>query len=161
LTDLEGTRASSLLCLAGGKACALPLSQVIETMRPLPVEAFPNAPMFVSGLALIRGEPLPVIDLSALLGVQHASVARFVTVKVAERRVALAVQAVLGVRDLSQALLVTLPPLLREANADRITAVGRLDSQLLFLLSSMQLVPAEALDELLRVQAASWESRDA
>ena len=33
-----------LTCRVGRKVCALPLEQVLETMRPLPVEALPGVP---------------------------------------------------------------------------------------------------------------------
>ena len=47
--------------------CALPLVHVLEVMRPLPLEKVEPAPAFLLGLAVIRGEPLPVVDVAALL----------------------------------------------------------------------------------------------
>ena len=44
---------------------ALPLEHVVETMRPLPVEPLGDAPRFILGLSIVRGEPIPVVDVGA------------------------------------------------------------------------------------------------
>jgi len=91
-----------LLVRAGTLTCALPLSHVVETMRPLPIEPLANAPAFVRGLSIIRGAPVPVVDLGALLNTPSSRPPpRFVTVRAGERRVALAVDGILGLRDIA------------------------------------------------------------
>ena len=84
----------------GGHLCAVPLAQVSEVMRPLPVEQLAGAPAGVAGLALIRGQPTPVIDLSSLLprdedeeAREPAGAARFVTLRVGGRQIGLRVGA--------------------------------------------------------------------
>lgn len=137
-------RESSLLCRVGDVLCALPLQHVQETMRPLPVERIAGVPPFVRGLAVIRGAPTPVIDAGALLG-GGASLAptRFVTVKTGRRLVALAVDAVLGIREIPAGSVDALPPLFQNAHLDVISAVGTLDSELVLVLRSARLVPEE------------------
>jgi len=66
---------------------------------------------------------------------------RFVVVRAGDRRVALAVQGVLGVRPLARETLRALPPLLANAGAQVVTALGTLDAQLLTVLSGGYLVP--------------------
>jgi chemotaxis signal transduction protein len=61
---------------------------------------------------------------------------------VGERRVALAVAQVLGIRTLDSG---PLPPLLR---ADALLAIGTLDSELLLVLNSARLIPDEAWEAL-------------
>ncbi len=134
-----------LLCRVGPRLCALPLSCVLETLRPLPVEPLTGAPAHVLGIALIRGVVQPVVDLARLLGEQDAQASRYVTLLVGERRVALAVGQVLGTRDLSRRDLQALPPLLREAGRESIAALGRLDAELLLVLDGARLLPDEAL----------------
>jgi len=51
--------------------CALPLEEVEETMRPLPVAPVVAAPVFVRGVCLVRGTPAPVMSLAVLLGGAH------------------------------------------------------------------------------------------
>jgi len=132
----------SLLCRVRTRLCALPLRHVVETMRPLPVEALPKAHAFVRGLAVVRGIPIPVVDAGALLGDEAApESARFVSLKTGERHIALAVEGVLGIHDLTSSSPRELPPLLREANADVVSALSTLDSALLLVLQDARMVP--------------------
>ncbi|MDO9015980.1 MAG: chemotaxis protein CheW [Myxococcales bacterium] len=141
---------ASLVCTAGGRRCALPVGHVIETMRPLPVELVVGVPDFVAGLALIRGAPTPVVDLGRLLGATAAAPwGRFVVVAAGGRRVALAVDAVLGVRALDAAALEALPPLVEDA-AGPIAALAALDGELLVVIRGARLVPEAALEALSR-----------
>jgi hypothetical protein len=45
-SEIDGRRAlsPSLLCVVGGRSCALPLTHVTENMRALPIEPFAGAP---------------------------------------------------------------------------------------------------------------------
>jgi purine-binding chemotaxis protein CheW len=137
-----------LTCRVGRKVCALPLEQVLETMRPLPVEALPGVPAFVRGLSLIRGWPTPVIDARTLLGSDDQVAARrYVTLRLAashERRVAaLAVDAVLDIVQLAPGSLGDLPDLLKAAQGELVSALGTLDRELLLLLQHGRIVPDE------------------
>lgn len=145
----------ALVCRVGGLLCALPFEQVVESMRPLPVESLPGAPPFVRGLSMIRGVPVPVVDLAAALGTGNfTDPTRFVSIRVGQRHVALAVEGVLGVRDLPASSLRELPPLLGEAGAGVIAAIGALDSAFLLVVQAARIVP-EALWESLEPRAPS------
>jgi purine-binding chemotaxis protein CheW len=142
---------SYLLCLVGRVLVALPLEHVEETMRPLPVEPLASAPSFVRGLAVVRGIPTPVVDAAALLGgvslpthpIQPTQPTRFVTVKAGTRRVALAVDAVVGVVVIPSSSVDALPPLFENAGLTAIGAIGVLDTELLLVLRHTRLVPDE------------------
>ncbi len=124
-----------LVVSVGSYSCALPLGHVVETMRPLPTEPIVGAKAFVRGLALIRGVPVPVIDLVQVIGAAEIGTpTRFVTVRLGDRTLALAVDAVVGVRSLDAVQLQQLPPLLRGASSDVVEAIGTLDEQLLVVL---------------------------
>jgi len=142
-----------LLCCIGSRIGALPLRDVKETMRPLPVVPLAGAPPFVRGLATIRGFPTPVVDVGRLLSPSESSVApptlsaslaRFVSLGLAERTAALAVDAVLGVRSVPSGVLLDTPPLLQDACASLVTVVGALDARLLLVLEAARLVPDSA-----------------
>jgi purine-binding chemotaxis protein CheW len=131
-----------MLCRVGARLCILPLSCVVETMRPQPVEAVVGAPPFVSGLAVIRGLPTPVVDARRLLGAdEHSPPTRFVTLKVGARSVALAVDAVIGIRPLAGLSTDALPPLLGQTDGPA-SAVGAVDRELLQVLQEARLIPA-------------------
>ena len=131
-----------LLVRASGMLCALPLVHVVETMRPLPVDAIGTAPACVRGLTLVRGEPTLVVDLARLLAARESSPRRFVTLRTGTRTVALAVDEVIGTRVLPRDELRALPPLLRGADLDSLAAIARHDAELLAVLESGQIVSA-------------------
>jgi purine-binding chemotaxis protein CheW len=133
-----------LLARTRVRVFAFPLSRVVETMRPLPTEPLSGMPPFVCGLAVIRGAPVPVLDLSLLLtGTKAEAIARFVTVQSGARRVALAVEHVIGVHRLDASALAALPPLLRDAQPDIVTAIGALDGELLTAFESGRILSDE------------------
>lgn len=137
-----------LVCRIRGGLCALPLAEVVETMRPLPTEPVSAAPGFVSGLAIIRGGAVPVVETSRLLAdeapapPQPSSRGRYVTVQAGARVVALAVEEVIGVRTISTASRAALPPLLQHAAGAVIESVAALDAELLVVLRAARLLPA-------------------
>jgi purine-binding chemotaxis protein CheW len=130
-----------LVFRASNRLCALPLSAVAEIMRPLPIEPLDGAPPFVAGVSVIRGLPLAVVDGSLLLGADGSPPGRLITLKVGDRRVALTVDAILGVRALPADSLRDLPPLLRDARNEAVEAIATLDAELLLVLSGGRLVP--------------------
>jgi purine-binding chemotaxis protein CheW len=135
-----------LICRVGAKVCGLPLERVLETLRPLPVEPLAQMPEFVRGLTLLRGRPTPVVDARRLLGSDsRPAPGRYVALDLGEqpgaRIVALAVDAVIGVRQVDAALFGELPGLLRESNRELVGALGALDSELLLVLEHARLLP--------------------
>ena len=138
----DSATVTSLLCRVRERLCSLPLEHVVETMRPLPVQSLAGSPAFVWGVSIIRGAAIPVVDVGIVLGT-HAppKPTRFVTIRTGENQVALSVEEVLGVREITLASLRELPPLLREAAADVVYAIGTLDTNLLFALQGARIVP--------------------
>jgi purine-binding chemotaxis protein CheW len=140
---LDTTRA--LLVRAGGALCAIPLHHVVETMRPLPTTELAGAPPFLAGVAVIRGEAVPVVELRRFLGPSGEATVpstRFVVVRAGARRFALAVEAVVATAELATSGATPLP-LLGEACRSAIESVGALDDELLMILSVARVVPAE------------------
>jgi purine-binding chemotaxis protein CheW len=142
----EGTLAAlhCLICRVGGRVCALPLEHVREVMRPCRTERVLPAPRYLLGVALIRGQTVPVVDAAVLLtGDRDDVVTRFVLLRLEERRVALAVAEVIGTRVLDRDELAGLPPLLAE-RAELIEHVTVLDGKLVEVLASARLIEAAA-----------------
>jgi purine-binding chemotaxis protein CheW len=145
-----------LLCRIGSRIGALAIKDVRETMRPLPVERLTGTPPFVLGIAIVRGSACPVIDAGRLLdpsallsaAITSPSAARFVSLKLGDRTAVLAVDAVLDVRSLAAGILAEIPPLLREAGEDLVSAIGALDSKLLLVLEAARLVPDSVWSEI-------------
>jgi purine-binding chemotaxis protein CheW len=142
----------AIVARVGARLCAVPLAHARETMRMLPIEPLADAPPFVLGLAIIRGEPVPVIDLGALVGGGGAR-GRLIALRVGERSVALAVDAVVGVQPIDGATLAAAPPIAQIAHAEVIEAIGVLDAQLLLVLRASRLLSEDDWQRLARGRA--------
>jgi purine-binding chemotaxis protein CheW len=110
-------------------------------MRPLRIIPLADAPSFILGLSIIRGEPVPVVDLARLVAGERSAPTRFVLINVGDRRVALAVDKVVGIDIVDEAEFKRLPSLLGGASGDVLAAVGALDSELCLILDNARLVP--------------------
>jgi purine-binding chemotaxis protein CheW len=142
----------ALIVAVDMRTCALPISSVIEAMRPLPIEPVSGTPPFVRGVSIIRGMPVPVVDMRILLGAEGGIASRFVALRLGERQVAISVDAVLGVRQLAPSMTRNLPPLLQGASHDAIEAIGTLDEQMLVVLRSGWQLPGEVFQAV-----SAWE----
>jgi len=145
----------ALLARVPGALCAIPLAEVIETMRPLPIEPLASQPDFVLGVARIRGHVVPVVQLTALFQGDHGSEppTRFVTLRVGQHCVALAVQDVVGIADLGDQVFGKLPPLLTNVGSEIIQSLGTLDAEFLVVLDMARVVPESMWEGLLRSKA--------
>lgn len=135
------SRTSWLLCRAGTRLCAIPLEHVIEIMRVLPIEVVAGAPPYMRGVSIIRGSAVPVVDTGLLIGDHATKSERLVAIRSGSRTIALAADAVLGIRAIGARMLHDLPPLLRDAASETIAAIGALDAELLFFLRAARIVP--------------------
>ena len=145
----------ALLCRVKARLCALPIACVAEIMRRLPIDPMPGAPPFVLGLAIIRGAPMPVVDVAQLFEDERSDSAYLVSTLLGNARVALAVDSVLGVRPIPDGSLQALPSLLENAASDVVSRIGALDDELLLVLSNVRVVPQDVWDTLEAASAAA------
>jgi purine-binding chemotaxis protein CheW len=148
--SLSSERLSVVLVRTADLLCALPLTSVIETLRCPPLVAVSGAPECVAGVAMVRGATVAVIDLGLLLGSERVAIqeARLLTLRVGRRIVGLAVNSVIGVRDIDRAAWAEVPPLLRQAHPEVLIAVGSLDRELLLLLDGTRILTEEIMGRL-------------
>jgi len=145
----------ALLVRVPGALCAFPLAEVMEVMRPLPIEPLAVQSDFILGAARIRGLAVPVVQLAALFqGDGFCDLpTRFVTLRVGQRCVALAVQGVVGVADLTDQVFENLPPLLRNIQTELIQSLGTLDAEFLVMLDTARMVPESMWEALPQAKA--------
>jgi purine-binding chemotaxis protein CheW len=147
LKDAQEDVVSALLFRVQSRLYALPVTHVVETMRPLPIERMVDASPAIKGLSLIRGMPTPVLSLAFLLE-EDTDFTRFITVSTVRGPVALTASSVLGVHPIAASSLHDLPPLLKDANSDAISAIGTADAELLTVLNAARLLPDAWWDSL-------------
>jgi purine-binding chemotaxis protein CheW len=132
----ELPRTQLLIVRAADRLCGLPLTSVVEIMRPLPVQELAGLPAYLCGLAVIRGEPTAVVDVSTLLtGVSDTRVGRFLSMRSTGKPFVLAVEAVLGTGVVDAGTARALPELLEPAR-DLVDSVATLGKELLTVLKS-------------------------
>lgn len=145
----------NIILRARSQLCALPVATVIETMRPQPIVPLAGLPPWVLGMAVIRGESVPVVDLGVLLEVVGQSAPRrFVLLRTAGCPLALAVEDVVGIDDLDKSTLTNATPLFGHA-ADRmagqcVKALAVHHRALLAVLDSALLLPDGTLPAVAR-----------
>ncbi|MDZ7811123.1 MAG: chemotaxis protein CheW [Arhodomonas sp.] len=86
---------------AGSRRFVAPLDEVHEVLDPPPLTRVPHAQEWLKGISNIRGTLLPIVDLTAFLGVGAASespLARVLVVSEGNLRAGLLVDEVLGMR---------------------------------------------------------------
>ena len=128
---VDGRYTSSLLvCRVQGRTCALPIEHVGEIMRPLHIEHIPGAPNYILGLAVIRGVATPVLNMARLFDQAESRIERFISIKVAGRPLALAVEQVQGVSVFASADLFALPPLVQNLGSELVELKQFLQQQL-------------------------------
>ena len=133
---------TALVFRAGSLLCALPLDEVIETMRPLETRPLAGTPGFILGISVLRGVPTPVIDVARLLAGIAGEVERYVAVHTERGPVALAIGTVLGIQATDAAPTDAHPALL--GGSHRLVAgVATFGSEPLLMLQNMRAVPDE------------------
>lgn len=132
-----------LLCRTGSHAFALPISDVVETLRVLPIERLAEAPPFVRGLCLIRGVAVVILDTGVLFGDQALTYRRIVTARVGGRTIGFLAETVVGIRAIPADALARLPPLLSEIQA--IGTIANLDDELVFFLQTARAISEDFL----------------
>lgn len=142
-----------LICRVGQQLHAIPIEHVVEIMRALPIEPVANAPSYIRGVCIVRGNPTPVIDTGLLVGGQQTNSRRLVEIKTEKRLIVLLVEDVLGIRLLQDGRYKELPPLLRDVASETVAGIGMLDAALLLILNVTKVVSEELFQEIEQAEA--------
>ncbi|MEV4141746.1 chemotaxis protein CheW [Dactylosporangium sp. NPDC049742] len=126
----------SLVFGVGDLLCALPLREVVETIRPLPVQPLAGTADVLLGVSVIRGLAVPVVDTARLLGAAAERPSRFVTTRTGSGPLAYATGPVRGVLPVEPDADRPPPPMLAASATRIVAAVGVLDARPLLFLSS-------------------------
>jgi purine-binding chemotaxis protein CheW len=139
----------SLVFRADTHLAAIGLEHVTEVLRPLPVEGLAGVPPYVRGICVLRGRPVPVVDIGLLLGGERMAGevhdARFVGVRTGPQTAVLAVDTVVGIRDVPMERLHDLSSV---TGSVACTAVGAIGREPLLLLETGRVIPDSVWDAL-------------
>jgi purine-binding chemotaxis protein CheW len=122
----------------GTERCAFPLLWVDRVEAYSPGVNLPDGDEFLAGVIQVKGEIAPVIDLRRLLGVTAIETSSYVIVRVQNEAWALMVDRIERVIDLQES---DITPVRNQQN-DYMNEVGKLDGELISLLSLMPLTLA-------------------
>ena len=102
--------ATFLIVRARTRLCALPVEQVVETLRPPALVGGPGDVRGLLGTALCRGRVVPVLDFADLLGLPGASaeMGRAVSIRMEEGFALFVVDEAIGVARLEPGSLTKL-----------------------------------------------------
>ena len=141
LSDRELRSVRRLLAFRlGHERCALPLSSIDRVEEFTPSVNLPQGDESLAGVVQIKGEVAPVLDLREMLGVPKSPQAVYVVVRVGGTVWALIVDKVDRVIEIAEKDIAPV----RTSENDYLTEVGRLNGELISLLS---LEPLSRLDE--------------
>ena len=133
-----------LLVRLGKDLYAIPIAAIEEVLPALPIEAMPQCPDFVRGVAFVRGHLIPVLSAAERLGLeshQLADESAIVCLRVGNRLVGVEFDEALDLMDLAAAK--SLPSAEIGARAGFFTAVVEHDGQLIRLLDPEKLSSTE------------------
>jgi len=128
-----------LLFRAGDLLCGLPLEDVVETMRPLPIRPLAGLPVYAQGISVVRGQATAVVDVALLLTGAPGPTSRFVAIRDTPTPAVLATGDVLGVADLPDHTTAEPTP----HGPHRVAALGVRGDEPILLVRGGTVVPAE------------------
>lgn len=161
ILDIESEDAHKYLTfLLPGKIYAVSIMKVKEIIEYGNVIDVPMMPDFINGAINLRGQVIPVIDLSVRLGGEAADVKRrsciiVVDLSLAGRnmKVGLLVDAVSNVADFPESQIDEAPSFNGNINTDYIEGMGKTDDGFIILLNIDSLLSLEDMKQFNQVSA--------
>lgn len=157
--DIENEDAHKYLTfLLPGKVYAVSIMKVKEIIEYGNVIDVPMMPDFINGAINLRGQVIPVIDLSVRLGGESAEVARRSCIVVVDlllagknMKVGLLVDAVSNVVDFQESQIDAAPSFNGNINTDYIEGMGKTDDGFIILLNIDSLLSMEDMKQFAQV----------
>lgn len=130
---------------------------IIKIQRVIKI---PYAPAFVEGVTDLRGEVLPVIDLRKRFGLHYQSATkttRVIVVEMAQHRMGIVVDAVIGVLLVPEGDIESVPAIAKTIRSKFIEGIAKIrvskhpafvDGQLVILMNLVEVLSSEEVEDL-------------
>ena len=125
------------------------IDSVESIVNLLPITAVPDAPDFVEGVANLRGEVLPVIDLRKRLGLplmEETRDTRIVVAEVEGSKVGMKVDQVSEVLRVTEDAVEPPSPMVASVDSDSIVGIAKAEERLIVLLNLAELLSTRGGD---------------
>ncbi|MCG3207929.1 MAG: hypothetical protein FOGNACKC_01530 [Anaerolineae bacterium] len=119
------------------------VESIVRTER---VTVVPHAPQFIDGVINMRGEVLPVIDLSSRFGLprnEETKDTRIIVIEVNQLRVGMVVDAVTEVLNVSESLIEPPSPLVMTIDSAFVNGIAKVPDRLIILLDLDKIIQVE------------------
>lgn len=130
-----------------GEDFGVPIAQVREINRLVPITAIPKAPPSVLGVINLRGNVTPVMSLRDRFGFprsENSEATRIVVSEVGTETVGFVVDAVTEVLRLDEGMIEPAPESAAEVDAEFIKGIGKMDDRLIIVLDLEKVFDFEA-----------------
>ena len=155
--DFKAKEIQLVVFKIGKEDFGVPINQVREIVRLVPITPVPRAPQFIEGVVNLRGQILAVIDLAKRLNLASAprsDKTRIIVVEVEDNTVGMIVDEVAEVLRLSTESIDSTPELITtEVHQKYLKGVGKLGERLLILIELAEVLSHEEVEEVRKTRA--------
>ncbi len=148
----------------GKEEFGVPINQVREIVRWVPVTPVPRVPDFIEGVVNLRGQILAVIDLAKRLTLgsnPRSDRTRIIVVEVEGNTVGMIVDEVTEVLRIASENIDQTPELITtEVQQKYLKGVGKLGERLLILIDLAQVLSSEEVEEMKRVRTEEQKKEE-
>lgn len=128
--------------ILGNEHFGIPIDKIQEINRMSDITKVPNAPMYVEGVMNLRGAVLPVVNLRIKIGmptIEYDSKSRIIIIEIEDMTIGFIVDEVREVLRINKSQLAPPPEISSNMDTDYITAVAKLEDELVILIDPERL----------------------
>ncbi len=148
----------------GNEEFGVPISEVREIVRLVPITPVPRTPAFIEGVVNLRGQILAVVDLARRLNLPasaRSDKTRIIVIEVEDHTVGMIVDEVTEVLRLSSDNIDRTPEIIStEVHQEYLQGVGKLGERLLILIDLAKIFSAEEVEDIKTVNREHGESKN-
>jgi purine-binding chemotaxis protein CheW len=135
-----------IICRIADSEYAIPAAEISQMESFSGATPVPGAPTYVAGLAHLRQQVIPVVDLRARFGLPAVAPtldSRIVVVQVGTRRVGLLVDSAREVQNIAPEQQQDAPDLLLKQSTGFVRSVAQVDNRIIMLLDASRVIGEE------------------